>query len=174
MTNNPTNSVDVERLRALYKSNPVAKAGFDYFASRRRGSRVTTVVRLQGVLEGQGHRVSYGETKGLLQILADMHCGDYVIGRRGKPSRLVWHVNLMTVGQAASGKTTQIEKVEDSEDAVELPETPQSNNAIKVSYPLRHDWYVEVILPKDFSAREAFRLAEFIKTLPFGSEQVAA
>ena len=40
-------------------------------------------------------------------------------------------------------------------------------SAIKHSYRLRPDFIVQIELPADLNAREAERLADFIKTLPF-------
>jgi hypothetical protein len=38
---------------------------------------------------------------------------------------------------------------------------------IRVIYPLRIDRHIEFLIPKDLTTREAQRLSDFIKTLPF-------
>jgi hypothetical protein len=178
MTTYNNNASHLQNIRRLYSENSTAKAAFDYFASCERNRRATTVDRLLQGLQARGNGVSYGEVKDFLLELARLGCGKYIIGRRGHPSRIEWSVGLVSLGQAAAGNRLQIEEfVEDNteQQQVEDSKTVMEQVAdMKVSYPLRPNRNVELILPKDLTTREAHRLAEFIKTLPFDDIGAAA
>jgi hypothetical protein len=175
---NGDNNGNLDKLRRMYSNTDVARAAFDYFAACKNNKRSTTVGRLQQVIQARGTRASYGEVKEYLRELARLGCGRYVIGRRGHPSRMEWGVGLVSLGQAAAGHRLQIEKfVEETggeQDSDETETVIEQPSDMKVSYPLRHDRNVELILPKNLSMREAHRLAEFIKTLPFDEVGEAA
>jgi hypothetical protein len=181
MTNLNNNGPNVDAIKKLYTTNRVAKIAFDHFATKQRNKSATTVDRLRAVLVAQGHEVSYNEIRDFLRKLANLKCGDYKIGRRGWDSRLEWSVGLVSLGQAAAGRHSEITRLTEEEaaesqkeDTEELAaaEVPVDTQDMKVSYPLRPTRSVEFVLPKNLTAREAHRLAEFIKTLPF--EEAAA
>jgi hypothetical protein len=175
MTTLANNNIDVDALRTLYVKSPTAKLAFDDFAARRRNQRETKVDRLHAVLVGKGLRISYADVRNFLQELAKLNCGEYRIGRRGWQSRLVWGVALVSLGQAAAGTRANVEELNaeeagDETDAAEEPETapPRAETSdIRVIYPLRLDRHIEFLIPKDLTTREAQRLSDFIKTLPF-------
>lgn len=176
MTTYSNDSNNLQNIRRLYSENATAKAAFDYFASCERNRRTTTVDRLFEVLQARGNGMSYGEVRNFLMELARLGCGKYIIGRRGRPSRIEWNVGLVSLGQAAAGNRLQIEEfVEDNAEQQQVEDTKtvtEQTADMKVSYPLRPNRNVELILPKDLTTREAHRLAEFVKTLPF--EEVGA
>lgn len=177
MTALTDSTVDVDAIRNLYSTNSTAKLALDYFASRERNSGETTVDRLHHVLAAMDLSISYPDVRDFLRELADLKCGEYRIGRRGWSSRLIWAVSLISLGQAAAGNAASVEELT-REEAVEEADAPleqQSKAApseasdTRVSYPLRPDRNVEFSLPKDLTMREAQRLADFIRTLPFDS-----
>src|ERR1043166_2941458 len=108
MTNWNNNEIDLNAIRQLYATNRAAKRAFDYFATKKRNKRSTTVDRLHAVLVSQGHKVSYTEVRNFLRELADLKCGEYKMGRRGWPSRLQWSVGLVSLGQAAAGQRSEV------------------------------------------------------------------
>jgi hypothetical protein len=176
MTALPDKEIDIKAIRNLYAEKPAAKLAFDDFAARRRNQKETKVDRLHAVLAGkEGSRVSYGDVRNFLQELAKLNCGEYRIGRRGKPSRFVWRVGLASLGQAAASTRANVEELNadeavDETDAAEEPEAapPRTETSdIRVIYPLRLDRHIEFLIPKDLTTREAQRLSDFIKTLPF-------
>jgi hypothetical protein len=171
MQESNNNGNKLESVRKLYATNPVAKAAFEHFSICQRNRRETSVNRLLSVLWNHGVDVSYAEVRDFLQELARLHCGAYIIGRRGQPSRLEWTDKLISLGQAAAGQRAKIETLTE-EDAVESEEEPHANNEVKpddmkLSYPLRRDRHVEIVVPKDITSTEAQRLGDFIKTLQF-------
>lgn len=173
MNNLNNNGIKVEVLRKMYAENPVAKAAFDHFAICQRNRWATSVNRLLSVLWAHGHDVSYAEVRDFLRELGSLKCGVYKIGRRGQPSRIEWSDKLISVGQAATGQSSEIEPFTEEEAAVETEETEGRANGelmpddMKLSYPLRRDRHVEIIVPKNITSTEAQRLGDFIKTLQF-------
>jgi hypothetical protein len=65
------------------------------------------------------------------------------------------------VGKAASGQGT-LEAVSGEPD-----EEDRVAQTIRHEYRLRPDFTAEIELPEDLTTREALRLADFLKTLPF-------
>jgi hypothetical protein len=167
--------IDMDAIRDLYSKNPTAKLAFDDFATRKLNRRETTVERLHAVLAAKNLNVSYANVRDFLRELAKLKCGEYRIGRRGWHSRLVWIVGLVSLGQAAAGTRANVEKLNFAEAAEETdpaeepePASPRAETLdIRVIYPLRIDRHIEFLIPKDLTTREAQRLADFIKTLPF-------
>jgi hypothetical protein len=171
-----TRSIDntkLESIKKLYSSNRVAKAAFDYFASCQRNKSATKVNRLLSVLWTRGHDVSYAEVRDFLRELAVLRCGVYKMGRRGQPSRLEWIDNLVSLGQAAAGQRSEIEQLTEEEASAENDDREEDSNGqlspddMKLSYPLRRDRHIEIVVPKDITSTEAQRLADFVKTLQF-------
>lgn len=165
--------IDMAAIKQLYTMDSVAKAAFDYFATRQRNGTVTKVNRLLAVLNDRGNKASYGQVRDFLRNLGSLGCGAYVIGRRGQPSRLQWRVGMVSLGQAAAGHGTHVDQLTAEEvasandEAEEQPADVVNSDEMKVSYPLRRDRHVEIILPKDITPTEAQRLSDFIKTLQF-------
>jgi hypothetical protein len=173
MKNSDINGEKLSAVKKLYATSRVAKAAFDYFATCQRNRSATKVNRLLSVLWARGQDVSYADVRDFLRELARLQCGVYVIGRRGQPSRLEWTDELVSLGQAAAGQRSEIEQLTEEEAPVENEEVEQRANGqlspddMRLSYPLRRDRNIEIVVPKDISSTEAQRLGDFIKTLQF-------
>src|SRR5258706_6817864 len=180
-----SNSERLQELRQLYKNDGTAKAVLDDFAGRQRNQNVTKVERLATALSATDH--SYHDVLKVLRRLGKLGYGNFVPGRKGHKSRMVWQVGIVSLGIAATGTRDDIETlfdgdVGDDDDAdspvppMPLPMsagTPQGSpsGAKRVVYILRREFDAELIVPKDFSRVDADRLIQFIKTLPFDEMQ---
>lgn len=100
----------VKAIRALYRTDEIAKRFLDQCAVRERDATATSAERMANRLG-----ISREEGVGLAQRLAEAGCGEFVVGRRGYKSRLVWDFSCISIGQAAAGETSHLEKVEDAE-----------------------------------------------------------
>lgn len=69
---------------------------------------------------------------------------------------------MVSVGQAAAGEVEQVEHVTDEDLGEEEAEA-----TFKHTFRLRPDSAITFELPKNLSAGEAERLAQYIRTLPF-------
>ena len=163
--------INVTKLKRLYKANEAAKNMFDYFAGRKNNMSQSTVDRLLSALVNEGHTVTRSQIIGVLKELTTLQCGEFKNGRKKQPSRMLWSVGIVSLGQAASGQTEKVEDFEQDSEESEI-EAVGSNAAetdfMNISYPLRAELMTELTLPKNLTQKEANRLADFIKTLPFG------
>jgi len=148
-----------EMLQALYKTSVPAAKLLNHFASRRRDRKIIEVDRLCEILPD----VSRSEIIDTLKKLDEFRFGRFLVGRRGAVSRFEWEVSLRSVGRAAMGEGT----VEAVSSESEEDEEAQAPRAIRHEYRLRPDFAAQFELPEDLTAREANRLADFLKTLPF-------
>lgn len=158
-------TVDVEQLKQMYKSDDSARLLLDHFAGYQRNRKQTTVDRVLYAVRSEGHDITRGDVVRVFKSLSESGCGDFVPGRWNHPSRFKWDVSLVEVGRAAAGEDMKVEAI--SAEEVEEPDE-QGADVLAHSFVLRAGSPPIVLeLPSDLSGREAGRLAEFIKTLPF-------
>lgn len=166
--------INVPRLRAYYLSGRTGRDVLNRFAERQKGKTIT-VDTLADDLWGDCSRVQIIEA---LKNLEELGLGNFVTGRRGKPSRFEANIPLREIGTLASGDTHRITpdvgEIESGDDGESgLTQTPASdvkppyNDLTSHSYSLRPNLIVTVSLPPDLTPREAERFAEFLKTLPY-------
>ncbi|MHB8762676.1 MAG: hypothetical protein ACYC6J_09920 [Coriobacteriia bacterium] len=155
---------DIDAIRKLYASSSAAKAALDYFAGRQNNANASKVDRLLDVLRYRGHDVSRFDIIEFFRALEAAKCGRFVIGRKGHPTRFEWSASLISVGQAAAGETNVVDELTDTEALSDDDDT----GLLEHRFRLRADLELTIELPDDLTASEAGRLADFIKTLPFG------
>jgi len=170
-TNGAIPPVNIAELKRLYATNEAAHEILNYFAGRKNNKAETTVDRLHAVLVSEGHTLTRGELIDALRQMAALQCGEFKAGRKGHPTRMVWNVGIVSLGQVASGQATIVTEidngiVEEDEGEKHLADC----DSMTVTYPLRPELMVGLSLPKNLTQKEANRLADFIKTLPFGDE----
>ncbi len=173
MTSLPSSSLNLKGLKSLYVTDAIAKSVLDEFASRQRNQQRTKLDQLLLRLSNAGKVASRTGVINVLRKLEEYGCGNFITGRKGHPSRFEWQYDLSSVGKAAAGGTQSIEEIQpiDDEEDNNGEATPTPSNAIEHKYQLRSDWQVGIKLPSDLTAREAARLSEFIKTLPFDAPE---
>ena len=96
-------SLNLAELRRLYTENSVARTFLDYAAGRERDQSETKVDRALAVLRREGNDFNRRDITDLFRSLEDAGCGQFVVGRRGWPSRFVWSAGLKSIGQASAG-----------------------------------------------------------------------
>lgn len=166
--------INLKELRRLYSTDTCARALLDHISQRRYNSFESTVDRLEAVLKREGADCSRRDVVGALRSLEQLKCGTFVMGRRGQASRFQWGVEMIGVGKAARGEETMVEPLKQEEARPEDTEEKEgATRSIRHTFNLRPDYTVTVDLPSDFSQKEALRLAEFVKTLPFDEAAVS-
>jgi hypothetical protein len=151
----------VDGLKKLYRSSASARKLLDYCAGRERNARMSPVDRVCTVTG-----LSRAEVIDVFREFEGLSLGRFVVGRRGQPSRFEWQVAMVSAGQAATGEAAEIES-DDIEDVGDEPDEA-SSEGLKHTFRLRPDFPVEFELPANLTPAEAGRLADFVKTLPFG------
>jgi hypothetical protein len=161
-------------IREMYENSPAAKALFDNFATRQRNSSETTLSRLVQLLNNGSDVWSRSEIIDVLKELDRVGSCVFKIGRRGAETRAEWNDGIVSLGQAAAGKRDDIESIRGESDVDAIlnsilaePETNKPTAKMLVTYPLRRDLIVEVLLPRDITCAETNRLSEFFKSLRF-------
>lgn len=151
------------QLKELYEGSEVAQAFLDHMAVRQRNQSETKVDRILVILSDEGFDFARGDIVRLFQRLQDAGCGQFVIGRRGWPSRFVWNVGSLAASRLASGEVQEVEDVttDEEDDGGDEQEEFTSH-----SFNLRPDLVVTMDLPADLSTKEAERLSLFVRSLP--------
>lgn len=152
-------------LRKLY-SDPINRAALNHFAAGSEPSATTTVEHLCDIVWQELPGASRSDIVRLCQALERLGCARFVVGRRSHPSRLVWNISPKRIGKVASGEWDVLEPMADQEQRP-AGETIESEELIVHPYTLRPNLQIEIKLPRTLTAREAERVANFIRTLPF-------
>ncbi len=112
--------------------------------------------------------------------LAAVGCGQFVVGRRGYPSRFVWKFHPCRVANTALTGEDELaptdwdllasdESADETREHAdeEAPEAAALDDEImSFSFPLRRGFAVQLNLPASLKKAEADRLAAFIQALP--------
>lgn len=165
--------LNMDALRELYSADKTARALFDNLAKRVYNSREQSVDQLERNLDKDGVEVSRRDITHLLRELARAGCGEYIVGRKGYPSRFRWNVETVVIGRYAAGISTDIGHSSPNGGDDTLAEKgadgypPPSSHEFTHGFQLRPDLLVSFRLPADLTTPEAARLADFVKTLPF-------
>jgi hypothetical protein len=161
----------VPGLRDLYQSNDAAHRLLERFARRKNDAKFTTAARAAD-LAGASHT----EIIALFRKLDEFGAGKFKVGRHGSASRMEWLFSVRSLGAAAQGVTGQPEaidptQVEDSEAEAENERSEAgSGEWITHTFQLRPDQRVTIKLPVNLTAKEAERLASFIRQVPFDAD----
>jgi hypothetical protein len=165
--------IDMGGIKRLCFMNGTVRRILNYFSGCKINKKETTVDRLHEVLVAERHHVTRVQLIEALRQLAALNCGEFKTGRKGHPTRMIWSVNIVSLGQVASGHATAVKDIDNSgspqEDSPSQDESSE-HDLLNVSYPLRPELVVSFSLPKSITQKEANRLADFIRTLPFGDE----
>lgn len=156
-------------LRDLYVNNVVAKRLFDKFSAFRNDVRMTLVTRAAYLAAS-----TQSEMVALFRALDDLGAGKFKVGRRGSKTRIDWSYSLRSLGQISQGAANHPEfidptNVEESDaEGVGIEALDNViNDQISHSFQLRADLRIIFNLPADITAKEAERLAGFIRQVPF-------
>ena len=163
---------NLQAIKSLYLSDAAAKVIFNYFASRDRSPRnsETRLDQLIGELSSRGTRVSRSDAIRVLRALGNHGYGRFRTGRKGHPTRFEWGYSAIEVAEAAAGGTRVPAEIRTAErDVEDDPDSFGAERTLDHSFQLRPGWQIKLVLPADLTAREAARLSEFVKTLPFES-----
>ena len=184
----------ISGLRDLYNSSPAAREILTSFTDWEN-KKVTSVKRVHRRLERKGSFMPRPEIAQFFQTLHTIGLGEFIAGDGVRRPRFVWGYPLQDLPRVASGEAWELTPLpaptaesaahpesdeadegdghtngahEDDEDEI-LSERAQGRPMLKHVYRLRGDYVVKLRLPMDLTQTEANRLADYIKTLPFGS-----
>ena len=154
--------IEVERLRELYRTSTAAKAILDDFADRSNNQRVTKVDQILHRLRSID--LTRSAAIATFRELEKCKCGRFIEGRKGHASRFEWSQNSTFVGKAARPEGSDSAEIA-LVSGIESSRTSSPDGLSPHYFPLRPGVEAKLAIPADFSAREAERLATWVKTL---------
>lgn len=133
-------------------------------------AKPTLVEEMFEICKEKDPELKKDEVTQVMRALNDMGAGDYVIGRRGKPSRFEWKVNPSELAQIAKGSLSEASPV-----ANFTSKTNRASKKKKVAGPkmashgfrLREDLTISFDLPEDITSAETERLSRMLAAIPF-------
>jgi hypothetical protein len=155
---------DIRELRRIYEQDLNAKALCDYLADRGKALSRSPVDGLLSRLGRHGTKMRRPDLIKLLKDFERLQLGEFLAGRRGKPSRFKWKADSISVGKVASGAAEEFAWL--SSGSAES-ETEAELEMLTHLYRLRMDLTVTLVLPANLTKEEAERLSLLIKSLPF-------
>jgi len=185
----------IPALRELYNESPVAReilASFSDWENRK----VTSVKRIHRRIVRRGSLLDRAQVANFLQRLHDIGVGEFIGGENERRPRFVWGFPILDLPRVASGEAWELQPLQDTDavngsahetDDHEIEDRESGDHddhededlgrelpghdapVLKHSYRLRGSYVVKLRLPMDLTATEAGRLADYIRTLPFGS-----
>jgi len=96
----------VRSLREIY-GEPGSRAFFDWAAARERDAaqtRIAVIADRTGMAEHEARDLAYR--------LEELGCCEFIVGRKGHPSRAKWTYILIGLGEAARGDTNKLEEID--------------------------------------------------------------
>jgi len=93
----PLDADTVAALKRLYAEDDAARTFFEW-AAQRQNDATHTPIALLAQRAGTDKR----HARELANRLAQLGCGQFVVGRRGSQSRIVWSVSLKSLGYAVT------------------------------------------------------------------------
>lgn len=141
-------------LNGLYHSNSVARTLLKELAGMPRQDE-TLVDVLENKLIKEKKPVSRREMVLFFKHLEEYGVGEMIVGRKGHPSRFRWEVDSINVGNQDAGVPVA---------------SPAVQSLITHRYQLRPELAISFELPTDITVSEAYRLTQFLSSLPFGTQ----
>jgi hypothetical protein len=121
----------ITALKAMNFESAAAKNFFQWAANRLNDATQTSIDYL-------GQRAAT-DRRGAIELakqLDELGCGEFVVGRRGAKSRVVWKASLKSIGLAAIGESLQIESIDPElvAETVDLKDdAPHSSSPLTIS-----------------------------------------
>ncbi len=148
------------KLKTLYDGDDHAREFFNAMSQKVRFSNETTAEKAENCTS-----LSYSDVLALFKRLDKIGAGDYLVGRRGAATRIVWKHSLKEMVEIARARGEKSARMGSGEkkgrsDASKL-------QPVDHSFILRENFKVALRLPVDLNASESERLSAWVKTLPF-------
>lgn len=150
----------VNWLRKLHKSDETAQQVFDYLFGAKEHYKTNSVQFLQ-----KAGKTDYYLLIRLLKTLAANGFGTFIVGRKGKDSRMTWRFHPKSLGAAANFRAEDLPQP--SSDLKPYDGGAVDKRTAKHSFRLREDYNLDLVLPSDFNKKDAARLSRWLEALPF-------
>lgn len=163
--------MDADDLLKLSKKDPIARELFLWLKSQPLGIKTLGVGKAE---EFTG--IDYYDLVATFKDLEKIEAGNFVVGRKGHDSRMIWKYDTTSIGKVAIDGLDFLEAIawngfpKTPDDAITLLEPPKVEkkiNAVKHVFNLRKDFQIELELPENVSKGELDRLKSWIDLLVY-------
>jgi hypothetical protein len=152
-----------QKLRKLYQESPENGRIFDFLAARKLDRQDTSVERAASETKLENSVIV-----SLFRALAEAGAGDFKVGRHGRKTRIEWYYSLRSIGKIASGHEIDLAPVPAGTTTEEAAEgLPEDVKMADHAFVVRHGLTIKFQLPIDLTKKEADRLANTIRNIPF-------
>ena len=173
----------VEKLRELYRSNPMAAALLGQLARRRRDTAELKIEHAMRILANEGVTAERRDVYQIFKAFEAFGFGQVIVGRVTSKTRIAWTYSPKAIGRAAAGTQEDIPELpegateETSSEACDVaicgpqrfaePVGTDEVEFVPHELQLRPELTIQIELPLDISPCEASRIALFVRSLPF-------
>ena len=159
--------MEIESLKTLYKSRHESR---QFLRWLRDCEKSFSTLGVSYAEEQTG--IDYYELVSIFKEMDMNDIGDFIVGRKGHDSRIVWKYDTKIIGEVAAGDgiTFFQHLAEVPYDAIEAVSSPSPKNKIsklKHSFNLRKNFIVELELPDDFDLDDLTRLKNWLDLLVY-------
>jgi len=152
------------RVLKILSTNPSSRELFDCLAKRKQNRREIPLDRfaaelresVEGVDESRSRQVAVE----YFRALDAAELGRFVVGRRGKKTRFLCHVDISDLTEAARNC-----KSSETVSGLDSDSTTNEVALVRREFPLRENLTLQMDLPTDLTPQEADRLSMFLKSL---------
>lgn len=149
------------RLLKLGEKYSFAADIFEYLAYNEKSYGAHSVERVSKIT-----RVDYYDAIKTFKVLDEMGVGNFVVGRKGHDTRMIWKYDSRSVGKVGIRKSLTLLPLSKA-DAGDYDGPKLHEQIIKHEFFLRPNYLLKLELPADFNNKDLNRLTKWLGTLPF-------
>lgn len=149
-----------EALVEALKTYPAAKDVLEHLAFAEEHYKVSNVQGIVNSIE-----CDYYEVVKVLKHLDVHKLGQFIVGRKGKDTRIVWNFHPRSIGNLAFNESNSLSPI--SNEMKEYDGGVENRETISHNFYLRPNFNLELKLPKDFNRKDLNRLEKWLDTIPF-------
>ena len=157
---NKRTEIQKEIILQMNEKSPSAAKVFDHLAFGDTEYKTNSAPYLSNATG-----VDYYKVINTLKQLASFGIGEFVVGRKGKDSRITWAYSPKSIGKVATGKSSVFASV--PKNISDYDGGGGNPNSTDHSFQLRKDFSLKIELPTDFNRADQIRLTNWLATLPF-------
>jgi len=158
--------MDTDSLISLYKKDYTAR---QFFRWLHEHDHSFAVLGVNAAEEQTG--LDYYDLVAMFKHLDLKGFGQFIVGRKGHDSRIIWDFNTKSIAKAAFGEFGLLNQFSEHPvptDAIELVET-KAKEAHEIhmehTFNLRKDFVVDIKLPTDFNGTDLARMKDWLDLL---------
>ena len=150
----------IKQLRDMYAHEGVSSKTFEYLAFSEDPHKMNSVRLLT-----QAVGCEYYEVVKFLKWLDGCGFAEFIVGRKGRDTRVLWKFHPQSIGRCAIGMANLLKPM--PEDLPEFDADSVSATLTTHQFMLRKDFQLTIDLPVDFEMKDAKRLSAWLSTIPF-------